>query len=143
FAHTGDFDGDGAADLHVQRGSQNWVRYSTGSAAVINFGLGTDLLTMQDYSTGIDDDIIAMRSSLWFVRNSATGAVSPYSFTWGPTTGRTRVPADYDGDGLADIAVYIQSNGFWWVHRTSDNATVLYKWGGQAGDLAVNGFAVN
>ncbi len=143
FAHTGDYDGDGLADLHVQRSSQNWVRTSAGGTVVLNFGLGTDLLAMQEFTGDLRDDIVAMRTSQWFVRDSATGAVSPYGFTWGPGSGRTLVPADYDGDGKADIAVYVNATGQWWVKRSSDAGVTLVKWGGVAGDLAVNGFAVN
>ncbi len=142
FPHTGDFDGDGVADLQVQRGTQNWFRNSTAGTAVVNFGLGTDLLVMQEFTGDLRDDLVAMRGAQWFVRDSATGAVSPYAFTWGPASGRTLVPADYDGDGRADLAVYITATGQWWVKRSSDAGVTLIRWGGVAGDLAVNGFAV-
>lgn len=143
FPHSGDFDGDGLADLHVQRGSQNWIRNSSSGSAVAIFGLGTDFLTVQEFTGDLRDDIVAMRGSSWFVRNTATGAISPYGFTWGPASGRILVPADYDGDGDADIAVYVTATGQWWVKRSSDAGVNIINWGGIGGDLAVNGFAVN
>ena len=40
---------------------------------------------------------------------------------WGnPAHGDVPVPADYDGDGLADVAVYRATTGEWFVHRSSD-----------------------
>ena len=45
------------------------------------------------------------------------------------------VPADYDGDGKADIAVY--RNGDWFILRSSDGGVTSVGWGGMAQDIPV------
>jgi hypothetical protein len=50
------------------------------------------------------------------------------------------VPADYDGDGRADLAVYRPSSGHWFLRLSSTNYTAggTYQWGGSAGDVPVS-----
>jgi hypothetical protein len=46
---------------------------------------------------------------------------------WG-TDGDKLVPADYDGDGKTDLAVY-RGGGDWWVLKSTGGAMVISSWG--------------
>jgi hypothetical protein len=39
------------------------------------------------------------------------------------------VPADYDGDAKADIAVFHQTAGNWYIQSSIDQATYFFNWG--------------
>ncbi len=60
------------------------------------------------------------------ITNIATGASSSIQF------GRSEdryVTADFDGDGIGDLAIFRTSNGDWWWIRSSDNTVQVTNWG--------------
>ncbi len=73
------------------------------------------------------------KSKYWYVSQNGTGAFSAYSF--GLDTDR-EIPADFDGDGKADVAVWRSGAPFqaaFYIFQSATN-TVRIEYFGQAGD---------
>lgn len=134
-----DYDGDGITDIAVRRPStQLWyVRNSSGVDPVsgnsdgitrLRFGFNpTDIPVVADYDGDGKADFAVRRpsTSFWYIRNSAgkdliTGFEDGTTRkTFGSQATDVPVPADYDGDGLADIAFRRPSNQTWYVLNSS------------------------
>lgn len=66
---------------------------------------------------------------VWHSLDSFNGNYTPAAF--GISTDKI-APADYDGDGRTDRAVF--RDGIWYVFRSSDNQVTVFQWG-SAGDI--------
>ncbi|MBS1795698.1 MAG: FG-GAP repeat protein [Acidobacteria bacterium] len=66
---------------------------------------------------------------VWHNLDSFTGGYTPVQFG---LSGDKLAPADYDGDGKTDRAVF--RNGVWYIFQSSNNQVRFAQWG-QAGDL--------
>jgi subtilisin-like proprotein convertase family protein len=71
----------------------------------------------------------------WFILPSGTsGAVT--QLAWGAPAssglGDLDVPADYDGDGVTDVAIYRRATGEWFIRQSFDNALRQVSFGAPA-----------
>lgn len=136
---SGDFDGDGLTDVAVRRpGTQFWyVKNSSGVDKISGhsdgitrqrFGLrASDVPVIGDYDGDGLDDLAVFRPStqFWYVRNSSgtdrmTGNGDGITrFRFGTSSDDIPVPADYDGDGVTDIAVRNPASKEWRIRNSS------------------------
>ena len=117
-----DYDGDGLADPAVyNEESRLWgIGLSSVGYQLMTglFGGIGDLPASADYDgDGLTDPAVyAPATAYWQVLMSSTLSTNGYYTWWGGGAGNINgipMPADYDGDGKADLAVYHQDTGLW------------------------------
>ena len=119
---SGDFDGDGKADLAVFRpdtADWSYQASSTSTTTNVNFGWpGLDVPMPGRYDGGARTEVAVYRptTAQWFI--SGPTGVRTYTFGWPGLD--IPEPADYDGDGKTDLAVYRPTTAQWFVYRSSD-----------------------
>ena len=132
-AVTGDYDGDGKADLAGFGKDGRWrVRLSGGGTLDKVWGLGTDSPVPGDYDGDGKTDLAVWRGaeSGWFIQRSSDGETETRQ--WGTSLAPyldIPVPGDYDGDGRTDVGVFRRADGHWLIRRSSDGKTVDRAWG--------------
>lgn len=143
-----DFDGDGKVDIVVWRSAEgNWyvLNSSNGQVVLQQLGYQTDKLVPGDYDGDLRTDIAVWRPNTgvcssnncgWEIKQSSTGTVF-YQADWG-AAGDIPVPADYDGDGKTDKAVWRPAEGNWYIIQSSNGTTRVQGWGNN-GDKPVPG----
>lgn len=135
---TGDFDGDGRADLAGRTsGGQWWVARSIGTSfSSTAWAPWTESAGWRDVVVGdFDGDgrsDLAGRTAAgqwWVARSGGAGFTNTAWDTWSASAGWRDVRVgDFDGDGRADIAGRT-STGQWWVAKSDGSRFVAARWG--------------
>jgi len=146
-----DVDGDGQTDIGYWRPStgvwgflQSSAGYSYASPLFFSWGTSADIPVMADYDgDGYDDPAVVIppaggQSRAYRVLLSSMSYNPASSLTipagW-PGLGDTPAPADYDGDGKADPAIWRGNTGVWIVPLSSGGySTYLFRAWGASGD---------
>ena len=140
---SGDYDGDGKADLGVWRPStgQWFIVPSNNPGAPItqSWGLNGDIPVRGDFDGDGTADFAVWRPSTgqWFIirsSNPGTTIIQSYGLP-----GDIPVPGDYDGDGITDFAVWRPSTGQWFIIPSSNPGTTIIQSYGLPGDIPVPG----
>jgi hypothetical protein len=145
-----DYDGDGITDTAIFRTwtlSAEWhIRLSSDDTIVKRlWGYLGDVPMAQDADGDGRADLIVWRrsrdtftdviTSRWYIRRSSDSGMT--TIDWG-TAGDIAAPADYDGDGRMDVAVFRPSTGGWWIlWSTSGYTTYTMMEYGLDGDVPV------
>ncbi|GIU82241.1 MAG: hypothetical protein D6687_08815 [Acidobacteria bacterium] len=123
-----DFDGDGRTDISVFRPSEGiWylIRSQNGQFSAFNWGQSNDTIVAADYDGDGKTDYGVYRNGVWYLQRSQDG-VATYGFVLGNDI---PVPGYYDSDLKADLAVWRQSNGTWYILRSSDGGFQSVQFG--------------
>lgn len=146
-----DFDGDDKSDIAVFRPSNSYwyILKSSGGNLFVKWGLGTDALVPGDYDGDGKTDFAVYRpgvfpyptggfessKSNWYILRSSDNTF--FAKQWGDSSlfgVDAPAPADYDGDGRTDIAVYrledtIPGFNVFRILQSSNETAINRQWG--------------
>jgi GH25 family lysozyme M1 (1,4-beta-N-acetylmuramidase) len=146
---TGDFDGDGYADVAVYRRSQGlwWISSPhRGVPLAVSFpygGSATDIPLAGDFDGDGTDDVALYRPSngTWWAKSISRNVQIFGGYPYGGDASDVPVTGDFDGDGYTDIALYRRGQGTWWVKSPHRGVQLAggYPYGGNPTDIPLAG----
>ena len=145
---SGDFNGDGQADVVGRLGNRWYVGLNTGAPfQAANWGLwGAGAWTdvrVGDFTGDGRDDIVGRLNNRWYMASS-TGSSFQTSYwgLWGTGAWTDVMVGDFTGDGKADIAGRL--NNRWYVASSTGTSFTTTYWGlwgaGEWSDVTVGDF---
>jgi hypothetical protein len=133
----GDYDRDAKADFTVFRPSDGvWYSLQSSNQALNarQFGANGDIPLSGDFDGDLVTDHAVVRPNggvlEWYVLKSRHKFTAPAvtAMVFG-LAGDKPVPADYDGDGRTDIAVWRPSDGTWYYIKSSNGQFTFFQFG--------------
>jgi hypothetical protein len=149
---VGDYDGDGKTDLvairlNFQALQYTWYirRSSDGAMMTREFGKGfLDVPQAADFDGDGKTDIAMFRrgandafTGYWFSLDSSSPLpLEDVPTRFQPFGAADDIPqaADFDGDGVTDLAIFRWETGEWWIRKSGNGQVIVYKFG-WAGDI--------